>query len=157
MYICEIVSSNRNKDKINVYGYIMLKDKNRNHNYYWYCEKWDILKCNGRASTILTKDQYNLVKFSEHNHAAEASQIKVIQAIVSDKPQTLESFIIPENMKRTLDGVDFLVRDLIISNKRLLIFTTSANINYLAQSSIWIMDGTFKTIPNIFKQLYTIH
>ena len=27
----------------------------------------------------------------------------------------------------------------------------------MAQSSFWIMDGTFKTVPTIFKQLYTIH
>ncbi|CAI2190390.1 19444_t:CDS:2, partial [Funneliformis geosporum] len=89
----------------------------------------DILKCSGRASTILTEVQHNLIKFSEYNHAAEASQIKVIkkinllkenaqqnnnqptqviQTIVSDKSQTLENLIIPENMKRTLDRVDFL-------------------------------------------------
>src|SRR5688572_3724980 len=36
-------------------------------------------------------------------------------------------------------------------------FTTIANINQLNQSSFWIMDGTFKTVPTIFKQLYTIH
>ena len=45
---------------------------------------------------------------------------------------------------KVLDDVDFLVKDLIVSNKRVLIFTTSANINYLVQSSIWIMNETFK-------------
>ena len=81
MYICEIVSSIRNKDKINVYGYMMLKDKNRNHKYYWHCEKRDILKCSGRATTILTKDQHHLVNTSEYNHAAEANRVKVINKI----------------------------------------------------------------------------
>ena len=207
MYICEIVSSIRNKDKINVYGYMMLKDKNRNHKYYWHCEKRDILKCSGRATTILTEDQHHLVNASEHNHAAEANRVKVInkinvlkesaqqsndqpaqiiQTAISDttnevypylpshdalrqvikrvrhidtpvEPQSLESLIIPEDMKKTLNGVDFLVKDSIVDNKRVLMFTTSANINYLAQSSIWIMDGTFKTVPTIFRQLYTIH
>jgi hypothetical protein len=73
------------------------------------------------------------------------------------EPQSLESLIILEDMKKTLDGVDFLVKDSIVGNERVLMFTTSANINYLAQSSIWIMDGTFKTVPTIFRQLYIIH
>ena len=60
-------------------------------------------------------------------------------------------------MKKTLDNANFLVKDTIIGNERMLMFTTSTNINYLAQSSIWIMDGTFKTVLTIFKQLYTIH
>ena len=71
--------------------------------------------------------------------------------------QSLENLIISENMQKTLDGSDFLVRDLTIGNESVLIFTTSTNVNYLAQSHFWIMDGTFKTVPTIFKQLYTIH
>jgi hypothetical protein len=38
-----------------------------------------------------------------------------------------------------------------------LIFTTIANLKQLELSSFWVMDGTFKTVPTIFKQLYTIH
>ena len=52
---------------------------------------------------------------------------------------------------------DFLIKDSTIGHDKILIFTTVANINYLNQSFIWIMDGTFKTVPIIFKQLYTIH
>jgi hypothetical protein len=52
MDICEIVTSIRNKDKINnVHGYLMVKDKNRNNYHYWYCEMRDILPCKGRATT----------------------------------------------------------------------------------------------------------
>ena len=40
---------------------------------------------------------------------------------------------------------------------RILLFTTIANIRCLQQSSFWIMDGTFKTVPTLFRQLYTIH
>jgi len=35
-------------------------------------------------------------------------------------------------MKKTLNGIDFLIKDSIVDNKRVLIFTTFANINYLA-------------------------
>ncbi|CAB4389744.1 unnamed protein product [Rhizophagus irregularis] len=60
-------------------------------------------------------------------------------------------------MKKTLDGSNFLIKDSTINDNRILIFTTIANINQLEQSTLWIMDGTFKTVPTIFKQLYTIH
>ena len=81
MDICEVVSSIRNKSKINVHGYLMVKDKNRDHLYYWYCEKRDMLSCRGRATTILTEDQHHLVKASEHNHAAGASRVKVVKGV----------------------------------------------------------------------------
>src|SRR4051812_37979961 len=60
-------------------------------------------------------------------------------------------------MQKTLSGSEFLIRNLNIGNEKVLIFTTSNNVNYLSQSSFWIMNGTFKTVPTIFKQLYTIH
>ena len=73
------------------------------------------------------------------------------------EPLSLENLIIPENMKKTLDNSDFLIKDSTINNNRTLIFTTIANINQLEQSTLWLMDGIFKTVPNIFRQLYTIH
>ena len=77
--ICEVISSNRGQDKINVDGYIMSKDKNRNNTYYWRCEKCDILQCNGRAVTTLIEGQHHLKSVSDHNHAAEASRSNVIR------------------------------------------------------------------------------
>src|ERR1044072_1742871 len=71
--------------------------------------------------------------------------------------QSLEDLTIPENMRITLSGSTFLVRNLNIGDQKVLIFTTSNNINYLSRSSFWIMDSMFKTVPTIFKQLYTIH
>ncbi len=37
--ICKVIFSTYNKDKINIYGYLIVKDKNRNNIYYWHCEK----------------------------------------------------------------------------------------------------------------------
>jgi hypothetical protein len=204
--ICEKISSIRNKDKISVNGYLMVKDKNRENLYYWCCEKRNTLQCKGRAVTELIEDQHYLKKTSDHNHAPEASRINVVKAInmlkrraqetndqpvqiIQDivanssqeiypyfpshgalrqsvkrirrtnfpaEPQSIESLVIPNDMQKTLDGSDFLIKDSTIGDNRILIFTTVANINYLNRSSIWIMDGTFKTVPTIFKQLYTI-
>ena len=37
------------------------------------------------------------------------------------------------------------------------IFSTSTNLDLLNRSRLWFADGTFKTVPQIFYQLYTIH
>lgn len=42
-------------------------------------------------------------------------------------------------------------------NDRVLIFSTRRNLSLLAQSRNWYADGTFKTTPMLFQQLYTIH
>jgi hypothetical protein len=39
----------------------------------------------------------------------------------------------------------------------MFIFVTNGNLIKLSEASYWIMDGTFKTVPRIFMQLYTIH
>ena len=36
-------------------------------------------------------------------------------------------------------------------------FATEEKIEFLSMSSIWLADGTFKTVPTLFCQLYTIH
>jgi hypothetical protein len=205
--ICEIVSSNRGQDKINVHGYIMSKNKNRDDFYYWHCEKRDALQCKGRAVTQLVEGQHNLQRISDHNHAAEASRVNVIRTVNTLKergretneppaqiiqtitasisheihpylpsrdalrqtvnrirssdlpvePESLDDLVIPEDLTKTLDGSDFLVRDIVLEQDRILLFTTIANVRYLEQSPFWIMDGTFKTVPTVFRQLYSIH
>ena len=50
-----------------------------------------------------------------------------------------------------------MIKGSIIGNNRILLFTTIANIRHLKESSFWIINRTFKTIPIIFRQLYTIH
>lgn len=207
MDICEVVLSVRNKNKINVHGYLMVNDKKNNNKYYWYCEKRDQLQCSGRAITLFTEDQHHLLKATEHSHAAEASRVKVIKSLnllkeraqqttdqpvqviqnvvasssqeicpylpsrdalrqtvkrvrrsnLPAEPQSLANLSIPIDLQVTLRGSNFLVRDLNIGDGKVLIFTTFNNVNYLSQSSFFIMDGTFKTVPTIFKQLYTIH
>ena len=36
-------------------------------------------------------------------------------------------------------------------------FGTAAGLDWLADNGDWFMDGTFKTVPSLFTQLYTIH
>ncbi len=39
---------------------------------------------------------------------------------------------------------------------RVIVFATRKNIEILCHSTIWFVYGTFKTIPNIFTQIFTI-
>ncbi|CAB5386890.1 unnamed protein product [Rhizophagus irregularis] len=57
-------------------------------------------------------------------------------------------------MRKTLNGSDFLIKDLTVGEKKVLIFTTTSNIKYLAQSNFWLTDGTFKTVSTIFRALF---
>jgi len=49
--ICEIVPSQKGNDKINVRGYLMVKEKNKGTTFNWCCEKRKS-GCKGRAITI---------------------------------------------------------------------------------------------------------
>lgn len=73
------------------------------------------------------------------------------------EPEFIEDINIPENLKTTLNGNLFLIKDSFVGEGKILIFSTNANIHNLAKAPYWIMDGTFKTVPHIFQQLYTIH
>ena len=73
----------------------------------------------------------------------------------SDEPDSLQFIFRPEY--EVLDsGERFLLAD-IVSDGRFLIFATRQGLQMLQRSAMWIMDGTFKTCPSIFSQIYTIH
>lgn len=40
---------------------------------------------------------------------------------------------------------------------RLILFATQRNLECLGGASAWFCDGTFKVVPSLFYQLYTIH
>jgi len=77
-------------------------------------------------------------------------------------PVTVDSLVIPSEYTLTLSNLPFLLYDSKNNenwdiNNRILIFTTNENLNILNDSEIWFADGTFKSVPNIYNQLYTIH
>jgi hypothetical protein len=72
-------------------------------------------------------------------------------------PLSLQDLVIPDEFKRTLKSQEFLLYDSGEGDKRTLIFSTHRNLQLLARSQHWYADGTFKTVPPLFAQLYTIH
>ena len=73
------------------------------------------------------------------------------------QPTSLEQLTLPEEYKRTSKGEQFLLYDSGPETQRILIFGTQRNLEMLEQSTVWMADGTFKTAPALFTQVYAIH
>jgi hypothetical protein len=71
--------------------------------------------------------------------------------------ENLEHLIIPREYTLTMKGEEFLLYDSGQSNDRILLFSTKFNLDILSQAQHWFADGTFKVVPKLFGQLYTIH
>ena len=72
-------------------------------------------------------------------------------------PTSLTELEFPEKYTKTIDEHPFLLYDSGPSNDRILLFTTQRNLDLMAQSDHWFADGTFKSAPQLFTQVYTIH
>ncbi|XP_057324655.1 uncharacterized protein LOC130667181 [Microplitis mediator] len=72
-------------------------------------------------------------------------------------PTTRGELILSESLKHTHNGELFLIHDSEGGKKRFLMFSTKKNLNYLTTCSQWLADGTFRVVPEIFSQLYTLH
>jgi hypothetical protein len=72
-------------------------------------------------------------------------------------PSNIDDLIIPDVYKKPLKGDDFLKYDSGSGPNRILIFTTSSNLQLMSDCPNWYADGTFKCTPPLFNQLYTIH
>ena len=72
-------------------------------------------------------------------------------------PDNLRNLEIPPAYKTTATGAEFLLFDSGPEDKRILIFSTARNLDLMSRCNHWYMDGTFKTTPLLFAQLYTIH
>ncbi|KAI6649877.1 MULE and FLYWCH domain containing protein [Oopsacas minuta] len=74
------------------------------------------------------------------------------------QPTTLAELALPAVYQQTAKGEQFLLYD---SGKddvhRFLIFGTQRNLRMLRQSKISLADGTFKTAPPLFAQVYVMH
>ncbi|RWS18371.1 hypothetical protein B4U80_11540, partial [Leptotrombidium deliense] len=74
-----------------------------------------------------------------------------------NNPNSLQELVIPEKYTKTRKGDDFLFFDSGPGPERIIIFATNKAIDLLSGSDHWYADGTFKTSPLIFGQIYTIH
>lgn len=80
-----------------------------------------------------------------------------ISTTTNTNPKSAKDLVLPEPYKLTSKNENFLLYDSGEVEERILVFGTYANLTLLEKSKHWYMDGTFKTVPSIFYQLYTIH
>ncbi|KAL4127434.1 hypothetical protein QTP88_011605 [Uroleucon formosanum] len=131
------------KNKLFYNGYVMIKNKQRENVFYWECEKRshkneknDFDYCNARMVTLLTNGKHVIREQEEK--------------LLPPEPSSVEEINIPDNFKKCLNGDQFLLKEISISNQKILIFSAKNEIKNLIEAPYWIMDGTFKTVPNIF-------
>ncbi|KAK4881108.1 hypothetical protein RN001_004427 [Aquatica leii] len=72
-------------------------------------------------------------------------------------PTSISDIELPEEYKKTEKGNNFLEFDWGNDDDRFLIFGTELNLQLLTNSRHWFMDGTFRTVPSLFYQLYSVH
>ena len=68
-----------------------------------------------------------------------------------------KDFDIPPEYHQTTSGKQFLLFDSGHGEDWIIIFATDENIQFHAESPFWFINGAFKTAPELFFQLYTIH
>lgn len=61
---------------------------------------------------------------------------------------------IPDKYSKTIDGRQFLLLDIELNEKRILVFSTHENMKLLTKSKYWFVNGLFQ--PLLFIQIYTI-
>ena len=72
------------------------------------------------------------------------------------EPLSLDNLIIPAEFRNSLGDAEFL-REIVVGAGKILLFVTDENLRILSEAEFWLCDGTFKTVPHIMMQLYTIH
>jgi hypothetical protein len=91
------------------------------------------------------------------NEALRKQISRVRQKNMPSQPQSLDDIDVPTWLHTTIRGERFLAKEIDFNNEKIMIFCTISNIQHLEESRYWIMDGTFRTVPTLFYQMYTIH
>lgn len=203
-YTVNLLQTNKGNKKIEINGYIYIKNRENKSTINWECERRKD-KCSGRVTTTICDNILKTVP-THHNHDPVASSSKVClsneflkkNAKESDKvsckiiaetivrceqpcraylpskesqkkkvirvrkklnknePRNLSEINIPQILQE-VDGEQFLLNVKTVENDVIIILGTLSNVRHLSNSKIWLMDGTFKVVPTLFRQLFTIH
>ena len=73
---------------------------------------------------------------------------------------TTTNFDIPKRFSHTIDGQSFIVADRVScwdKKKRMIVFGTDQQLSFLFKCSHIMIDGTYKSCPKFFKQVFSIH
>lgn len=93
------------------------------------------------------------------NKSVKRARVKV--SYIPKQPKTLFELSLEGEFALTLNSENFILHDTGAyeedQDDRTIIFGTLKNLDFLATCSEIFMDGTYKSAPLLFKQLYTLH
>ncbi|KAG0442096.1 hypothetical protein DMUE_0540, partial [Dictyocoela muelleri] len=122
-----------------------------------YNTKKRALKTTERPRDILSREigvispATNLFLPNQKHHIDKLTKIRRKQNIIICEDD------IPFSIKNTYSQEIFLLYDSGLTDiSRVLLFSTETHMLYLENSNAWFCDGTFKSCPREFEQLYTI-
>ena len=106
--------------------------------------------------TFSTADDDALVALPNENSVKRALQ-RLRRRGNPRLPSSLDDLEnIPETYQ-SINGVRWLIQDMAENNHRSLMFGRPSAITAMSKSRMWYMDGTFKSRPLLFAQLYVLH
>ena len=113
-----------------------------------------------QLSRLLTAELANVPEAATVNSPCMDNMRRAIRSqrprIVMPNPP--ERAVLPQEYQTTASGEHFLKYDSGVGDgDRILVFGTGQCFNVLSTSDNWFADGTFKSCPEIFFQIYTIH
>ncbi|XP_034238652.1 uncharacterized protein LOC117643707 [Thrips palmi] len=82
---------------------------------------------------------------------------RVKRSSLPEDPKDIDDLVEIAEKYQRVDGQRWLLffdRD---AEDKMIVLATNRHLRYLAKAKYWIMDGTFKSAPSVFYQLYTIH
>ncbi|KAF0728077.1 MULE domain-containing protein [Aphis craccivora] len=106
------------------------------------------------VQTLLTSIIGQLPNIEKNSKTIRRERIK--QQKPPANPVNVKDLIVSGEYLVTNKGGMFLFYDNKIQ-KCILIFSTLENLNTLKECSSWFGDCTFRSVPTLFSQLYTIH
>ena len=99
------------------------------------------------------RQYYRYAKFDSLKRTIPRERVNVLAAPV--QPISLAQLALPAEYQQTVKGEQFLLYDSGATDpQRFLIFGTQRNLKMLQASHYWMADGTFKTAPSLFAQVY---
>ena len=110
------------------------------------------------AESVQNIPEATATKLSKLNTLKRTIQRQLAKANLAPvQPENLAHLEIPIEYQRTSKNENFLLHDSGFEERRNLIFGTKTNTEMLELAPIWLADGTFKTAPILFEQVYVIH
>ncbi|KAK3918978.1 Tyrosine--tRNA ligase [Frankliniella fusca] len=92
------------------------------------------------------------------NKASLARAVRrVKRSSLPEDPKDIEDLVVIAEQYQKLDGQRWLLFFDPDAEDKMIVLATNRHLRYLAKAKYWIMDGTFKSAPGVFYQLYTLH